>query len=508
MNYLNISDLDYLKLDFKHKFVYKFLMFFISIGKFFKRIGIKIFNSIKFLGLKLAEIAKLIVLTFKDGSWKTRVSYLILGFGNLTRKQWAKGVLFILFEAIFIFYMITTGGYWLSKWATLGTVQGGQVYDEITDGYIWVAGDDSFKCLLYGLITILFIIAFIGTWIINIKQCQIMDEIEREGKKVKSNKDDLRSLVDDQFHKTLLALPVLGILFFTIMPIIFMILVAFTNYDVKHDGYSNLFTWVGFDSFNSLFSFKTSSGSFFATFGEVLAWTLIWAFFATFTNYFLGMLVAMMINKKGIRFKKLWRGILVLTIAVPQFISLLYMSKLFSNNGLVNGFINSLGGEIIKFWDVAWIARIMIILINIWIGIPYLMLISTGILMNIPNDLYESARIDGANAFQQYAKITLPYMLFVTGPYLLTQFIGNLNNFNVIYLLTGGRPDKVDGVINGTVTGDTDLLITWLYKIVTGAEPSYYTASIIGIIIFLVVSILSLIVYNVMPSTKNEEDYS
>ena len=125
-----------------------------------------------------------------------------------------------------------------------------------------------------------------------------------------------------------------------------------------------------------------------------------------------------------------------------------------------------------------------------------------------PKDLYESARIDGANAFQQYTKITLPYMLFVTGPYLLTQFIGNLNNFNVIYLLTGGKPDKIDGVINGTATGETDLLITWLYKLVTGAEPSYYTASIIGIIIFLVVSILSLIVYNAMPSTKNEEDYS
>ena len=508
MSYLDMSDLDYLKLDFKHKFVYKFIMFFVSIGRFFKRIGLKIWNGIKLIGLKITELAKLIVFTFKDGSWKTRVSYLIFGFGNFTRKQWFKGALFLIFEVIFIVYMITTGGYWLSKWSTLGTVRGGQVYDEVTDSYIWVAGDDSFKCLLYGLLAILFIVALIGTWIINIKQCAIMDEIEREGKKVKSNKDDLRSLVDDQFHKTLLTLPLLGIFFFTVMPIIFMILVAFTNYDGNHDGYSNLFTWVGLDSFNSLLNFKSESGSFAATFGEVLGWTLIWAFFATFTNYFLGMLVAMLINKKGIRFKKLWRGVLVLTIAVPQFISLLYVSKLFADNGLVNGFITSLGGQRVSFWGTTWIARIMIILLNIWIGIPYLMLISTGVLMNIPKDLYESARIDGANAFQQYTKITLPYMLFVTGPYLLTQFIGNLNNFNVIYLLTGGKPDKIDGVINGTATGETDLLITWLYKLVTGADPSYYTASIIGIIIFLVVAILSLIVYNAMPSTKNEEDYS
>ena len=136
------------------------------------------------------------------------------------------------------------------------------------------------------------------------------------------------------------------------------------------------------------------------------------------------------------------------------------------------------------------------------------MLTCTGVLMNIPADLYESAKIDGASGFQQYAKITLPYMLFVTGPFLLTQFIGNINNFNVIYLLTGGSPNKLNGVINGTATGDTDLLITWLFNLVTGSNPSYYTASIIGILIFIVVSILSLIVYNAMPSTKNEEDFA
>ena len=149
MSYLDMSDLDYLKLDFKHKFIYKFIMFFVSIGRFFKRIGLKIWNGIKLIGLKITELAKLIVFTFKDGSWKTRVSYLIFGFGNFTRKQWFKGALFLIFEVIFIVYMITTGGYWLSKWSTLGTVRGGQVYDEVTDSYIWAAGDDSFKCLLY-----------------------------------------------------------------------------------------------------------------------------------------------------------------------------------------------------------------------------------------------------------------------------------------------------------------------------------------------------------------------
>ncbi len=507
MDYLHISDLEYLKLDKWHKFIYKFIMFFIGIGRFFKRLGIKIWKGCKSIVFKIIDEAKYIFNTFKNGSWKTRVSYFVFGFANFARGQWVKGLLFSLFEVVFIFYMIFAGGHWISKWASLGTEVPGKVYDEVLDQWVFVQGDDSFKCLLYGLLTILFIIAVIATWIMNIHQAGIMDEIEREGKKVKSNKEDLRSMVDDQFHKTLLALPVLGIFFFTVMPIIFMILVAFTNYDSKHDGYNNLFTWVGFDNFNTLFNFTNGSSNFAVTFGEVLSWTLIWAFFATFTNYFLGMMVAMMINKKGIKFKKLWRGILVLTIAVPQFISLLYVSKMFSLNGLVNGIIVGCGGQAVDFWGTTWLARIMVILINIWIGIPYLMLVSTGVLMNIPQDLYESARIDGANAFQQYTKITLPYMLFVTGPYLLTQFTGNLNNFNVIFLLTGGKPDKVNGLVSGTATGDTDLLITWLYRMVTGAEPSYYVASIIGIMIFLVVSILSLIVYNAMPSNKNEEDF-
>ena len=145
----------------------------------------------------------------------------------------------------------------------------------------------------------------------------------------------------------------------------------------------------------------------------------------------------------------------------------------------------------------------MVILINIWVGVPYLMLIATGILMNIPKDLYESAKIDGANSFQQYYKITLPYMLFVTGPYLLTSFIANMNNFNVIYLLTGGAPNSV--YLTGGA-GYTDLLITWLYKL-TVDSSNYKLASCIGVLVFIVIAVISLIVYNLIPSTKNEEDF-
>ena len=483
-----------------------------AIGRLFAKIGKGCVNLVKRIGAEIKDI----VTTFVHGDWKTKLSYLVMGFGNIARGQVLRGLLFLLFEIVFVGYMILTGAYWLSMLPSLGKVApipNGR-YNEALDVYEPIYGDNSFKILLYGVLTIFFIIAFIYTWRLNVKQNKLAEQILSSGKKLRSGKDDLRSMVDDQFHKTLLALPLTGILIFTVMPIVFMVLVAFTNYDGAHNGFSNnLFGWMGMSNFNTLLSWEVKGGagtqSYAATFGEVLSWTLIWAFFATFTNYFLGMLVAMAINKKGIRFKKGWRTILVLTIAIPQFISLLYVSKMFARNGLVNQFLMDMGWikEALPFWEDATWARITVIILNIWIGIPYLMLITTGILMNIPADLYESARIDGANAWQQYRKITLPYMLFVTGPYLLTSFTGNMNNFNVIYLLTGGAPTNAAASSAAGTVGYTDLLITWLFKITTGAESQYYMASVVGILVFVVVAVISLVVYNLLPSIKNEEDF-
>ena len=505
-----ISDVEYLKMDEWQRFWYKIGRFFAgipkaiwgllcTIGRFFKNAGCAI-------GREVSEI----VTTFLYGDWKTKLSYLFMGFGNIARGQVLRGILFLLFEAVFIFYMVTTGGHWLSMLPSLGKEGPATVYDEIHDAYKVEYHDNSFKILLYGVLTIFFIIAFIYTWRLNVRQNKIAEEILKTGKPLKSGKQDLQSMVDDNFHKTLLALPLLGILIFTVMPIVFMILVAFTNYDGAHDGYVNsLFTWVGLDNFKAMLSWSAGSKSYGATFAEVLVWTLIWAFFATFSNYFLGILVAMMINKKGIKIKKLWRTVLVMTIAIPQFISLLYVSKMFAKNGLINGLLMDWGliKTALPFWDDPQWARTTVILINIWIGIPYLMLMATGILMNIPADLYESSKIDGANAFQQYTKITLPYMLFITGPYLLTQFTGNMNNFNVLYLLTGGGPTNAAASAAAGSVGYTDLLITWLFKITTGAEAQYYFASVVGIMVFVVVAFISLIVYNAMPSVKNEEDF-
>lgn len=156
----------------------------------------------------------------------------------------------------------------------------------------------------------------------------------------------------------------------------------------------------------------------------------------------------------------------------------------------------------IPFLTDGLLAKVTVIVVNIWIGIPFTMLIVTGILMNIPADLYESARIDGAGPVKAYMKITLPYMLHVTTPYLITQFIGNLNNFNVIFLLTGGEPPTNDM----QYAGKTDLLITWLYKL-TVNQSEYGIASVIGILTFVIVAVISLILYNSSKSVKEEEDF-
>lgn len=454
-----------------------------KIGSFFKTVG----SEIKEIGT-----------TFAQGSWQTRVSYAVPGLGQVLRGQIARGLMFLLLEGGLLYYIFAVGMPYLSNLSTLGTKKSGY-----NDYGVMTYGDNSFFILLYGILAITAVFLVILLWRINLKQNMKTDKLIREGRPVPTNRQDLHSLIDSNFDKTLLALPVIGIFVFTVIPIIFMICIAFTNYDKTHQPPGKLFTWVGFDNFKEIFSFGSSG--FGKTFFTVLAWTLLWAFLATFLNYFLGLALAMLINKKGIRLKKMWRTILIVTIAVPQFVSLLYVGKMFAADGLVNTYLLKWGwiSKAIPFWTNPTYAKILIIVINLWIGIPYLVLIATGLLMNIPADLYESARIDGATNVQMFFKITLPYMLFVTGPFLLTQFIGNINNFNVIYLLNRGQPMSMKMSDNA---GYTDLLVTWLYKM-TVNDSNYRMAAVIGIMVFVVVAVVSLIVYNLMPSVKDEEGF-
>ena len=323
----------------------------------------------------------------------------------------------------------------------------------------------------------------------------------RRGKKPLSFRKEIAEYGDSLLHKTLLFLPVTGVVVLTVLPLVFMILIAFTNFDRHHQPPGNLFTWVGLENFKAMLSSGSTLGK---TFFPVLGWTLLWATLATSLNYILGMLLAMLINKKGIKIKGFYRTIFILSIAIPQFVSLLVMRNILDDDGPLNVLLENAGiiSDYVPFLTNATLARISVIVINLWIGIPYTMLITTGILMNIPEDLYESAKIDGATPATQYFRITLPYVFFVTAPYLITQFIGNINNFNIIYFLTRGGPATLDYY----QAGKTDLLVTWLYKLTVNSKDYSYAATI-GILVFIISAVFSLIAYRRTSSYKNEEEF-
>lgn len=436
---------------------------------------------------------------FRKGNAITRLSVLILGLGNIAGKQIIKGILFLALEVSFICFMIFKGINCLAMLPSLGGRPQQEIWNEKLGIYEYVAGDNSLLILLYGIATLFIIAAYIVLMAGSVKSAYKVQVRMAEGKHINTFVEDIKSLFNENLHRLLLALPVSGILIFTILPLIFMISMAFTNYS-KVDSHLVLFNWVGLENFKQIFDSGNSIGQ---SFWSVLGWTIIWAIFATGLNYILGILVALLINRKGTKFKSFWRFIFVLSIAVPQFVSLLIMRSMLSQDGIINVVLKNLGWieKSLPFFTNATWARVTVIVVNLWIGIPYTILQVTGILQNIPLELYEAADVDGANGFVKFTKITMPYMFFVTTPYLITTFTANVNNFNIVYLLTKGDP-----VLAGATAGKTDLLVTWLYKMTV--DYQYYNlGAVIGIMTFIFLAIGSLLVYRRTKSYKDEEGF-
>ena len=477
-----------------------------SIGAFFVNLGKSIANFFVGLGKGIAKFFVKLYTAVVHGNWTTRASLVIMGFGCFAYGQWLRGLLYLVLQVAFILFMIFSGSYYLGKFGTLGDTVQEPIIDPVTGLQIGTKpGDNSLIILLFGVVAILIILIVAVMYFKQLFNAYRNKELAELGLPIDGTKKDLRQLLNKNFHTTILALPTLGIAIFTVIPLIFMILIAFTNYDKDHLTPGNLFTWVGLENFKTLFNIS-GSNSVGMTFLKLLGWTFVWAILATVTTYIGGMILAILINKKGVRFKKVFRGFFVVTIAVPQFVSLLVISKfLNTEGGLINNILLELGwiNKNINWLGDANLARTVVIIVNMWIGVPYSMLITSGILMNIPEELYESARIDGAGPVKTFFKITLPYMLFVTGPHLITQFIGNINNFNVIFLLTGGGPISTDLTLGA---GKTDLLITWLYNLTVNSDRlNYKMGTVIGILIFIVCALVSLIVYSRTSAVKNEE---
>lgn len=428
-----------------------------------------------------------------DGDALTRLSFLILGAGNLARRQIVKGVFFLAVEVAYIAYMVVQG---VGSLVTLGTLGYRTQTKHKVDGYWYYdAGDNSVLLLTAGVATVFITVLFAVFWSYAVRSAYKAQVLQRETGAAPTLLDDWHNLTDRNAQVSMMFLPVVGILVFTVLPTLIMICIAFTSYDSDH---VVLFDWVGVKNFGQLFS---STGAVTAQqFVRVLGWTLVWAIFATFLNFFFGLFLAMIINRKTTRFKGMWRSIFSLSMAVPQFVSLLAINQMLQPEGAINSMLESWGWitEPLPFFtDPTW-ARVTVIVVNLWIGIPFTIMQITGILQNIPADQYEAARIDGANWWQTFTRITMPYLVFVLTPYLITTFTGNVNNFNVIYLLSGGNPTAV-----GDTAGSTDLLITWLYKL-TVDRGDYNLGGVIGIFTFVVLAIVSLITYRSSGSYKNE----
>lgn len=468
-----------------------------AIGNYFKNLGV----------------------AFAKGDVWVKLSAVLMGTGYIARKQIVNGIIMFMVEALFAVMCIGYAAPNLAKFGTLGTVQFEQVFDPLTLTSTVNNYDNSFLILLNSIISLFLMVVFVLFWIANMKAVYRLQQKKENGEHINNFREDVRSMFNEKFHITLLTLPALGIILMNIIPILVLIAVAFTNYDQQHMPPNALFTWVGWTNFKNLFT-NSVTVTFGYSFKKILGWTLTWAVLATFTTYIGGILMAKFINNKKTKLPKLWRTLFIISIAVPQFVTLLLVRSFFADNGIFNTFCSNIGltdflknvGLVgsnytyIPFLTSPGWAKVMIIIINIWIGIPYQMLIATGVLMNIPEDQIESARIDGANPLQIFVKITMPYMLFVTGPSLITDFVKNINNFNVIYLLTQDVYVTSDQLMANSNAKEIDLLVTWLFRL-TNEYYNYKMASVIGIIVFLICAAFTLITFTRTIKGDKEEEF-
>ena len=466
-----------------------------------------------------------LVKRFTEGSIGTKLSHLIFGAGNLYRGQIIKGLIYLFLQggliALFVGCPEVTGpnnvkvpiGYKALLNLVLKGSEGGYDYETAEI----LPPSNSQLMLLFGIVTIGLILLYFVIWNSAINSSAKADIDVKEGRKPTTFKQDLQALIDGRFHVLMITPTLMASIIFTLLPTIFMICIAFTDYNTldMSDKGTQLFHWTGFSNFGAIFSGEGSLGKeIHARFFPVLGWTIIWAILATVTCYFGGIILALLINKKGLKLKKAYRTMFVLTIAIPQFISLLAIRFLLSAEGPLNSTLKEWGwiSESISFLGLATsgnnvlLAKVMIIIINMWIGIPYTMLMTSGILMNIPTDLYEAARVDGTSKIKMFFKITMPYIFFVTTPYLISSFIGNINSFNTIFLLSGGGPTVSDALGHTYRAGETDLLVTWLYKL-TIDNGDYNSGAVIGILTFLLTSTITLITYRHSKAYKEEDTF-
>lgn len=275
----------------------------------------------------------------------------------------------------------------------------------------------------------------------------------------------------------------MAILFSIVIPGVMTIYYSFTNYSLRH---LQDWGWIGWENFEKIFV-GNNRGEFLGVF----SWNMQWALISTIGSALVGLILAMLLNNKRVVERNLYRVLLILPWALPSTITILTWKGLFNSSfGPINRMLGSIGMAAIPWLSNSTWARVTCLLVNIWIGYPFMMSAFLGGLQSIPEELYDACQVDGANGWQTFRHITLPMLRSIVLPLLVSGFAMNFGNFGVIYLLTEGGPFKSPSVLAGA----TDLLSTYMYKVAFGATNfDYGLASANGLLIFLIVGSLTLI---------------
>lgn len=402
---------------------------------------------------------------------------LFMGLGHiLSLKQYLKGFFYASFEVLFLIFLpkIITG---IGNLRTLGEAQPHLPIRERAN---------SMFMLIDGIILLAAVLIFIMIYVISVRSALAdYDEASPSGSR------RIKAGLNKAFPLLGLAPGVGLVVFFVIVPLIFSACVAFTNYSSPgHIPPNNTVDWVGFENFVTLFG---GNATWTGALGRVALWTLVWGALATVTCYFGGMLMAVVLNESRLRIAPLFRMIFILPYAVPSVISMLVWQNLLNGTfGTLNRTLSALGlltGPIPWLGD-PWLAKFTVVMINLWAGFPYFMLLTLGSMTAIPPDIYEAARIDGANKYHIFRKITFPIVLYQTAPLVIMSFTHNINNFGAIFFLTGGKPVVTDSTL--TSAGGTDILVTWIYKLTVNLLKYNY-ASVLAVMIFIVLAPLAII---------------
>jgi arabinogalactan oligomer/maltooligosaccharide transport system permease protein len=406
---------------------------------------------------------------------------IIPGMGQFYNRKFYKGsIFFILFSAFVIaFADFIDMGLW--GIFTLGTQ---------------VGRDHSLVLIIQGLVTIFLLIMALLFYVINLRDAYKDADKLKNGFTIPSLKESFHNTYEKTFPYFLIGPGFFLVVFAIILPLAFMLSLAFMNYRLRNAPPAALLDWVGFDNFIQLATVPIWQNTFLS----VISWTLIWTLVATTLQIALALFLAVLVNDKRIKFKKTLRTMLILPWAVPGFVSILIFAAMFNDGfGAINRQIMEPLFNMSIPWltDVFW-TRVAIISIQVWLGFPFVFALFTGVLQSVSNEWYEAADVDGASRWQKFTKITFPHVMFATAPLMIMQYTHNFNNFNIIYLFNEGGP-----AIRGQNAGGTDILISWVYNL-TFSQQNYSMAAAISMIIGLIIGLLAFLQFRRTRSYKEE----